>query len=221
MTNNFSKQQISVSVFIIIVLVLLLVLFTYWQEPIEYLKMVVGRHSFWGPIAYIVLALTSVVLAPFTIVPLIPVASAVFGPLEAAIYSVVGWGAGGIIAFLIARHVGRPILAKFISLESIKKFEDYIPKEVEFLYVFVLRMIIPVDGLSYALGLFSTINLWKYSLATVLGILPMSFVFSYAGGALIYRDLTNLIIYISAGAVLFILIFFLFYKIRLNNFKNK
>ena len=39
----------------------------------------------------------------------------------------------------------------------------------------------PVDVLSYALGLFSQIGFWSYFLATVIGVSPLAFGFAYLG----------------------------------------
>lgn len=49
----------------------------------------------------------------------------------------------------------------------------------DFWLLVFLRMILPVDFLSYAIGLLSQINFWKFSLATFIGVIPFSFLFSY------------------------------------------
>ena len=55
---------------------------------------------------------------------------------------------------------------------------------MEFMSVVLLRMVLPVDVLSYALGFFSDISLWRYTTATIIGIAPFAFIFAYAGDAL-------------------------------------
>ena len=50
-------------------------------------------------------------------------------------------------------------------------------------------MVLPVDILSYALGLFTTIKTWKYILATFIGVIPFAFIFSYAGMVNIYYQI--------------------------------
>ena len=148
MTSQFSKKQISLSIFVFILFLAVSIILSFWQEPLDYLRRIVGTSTFYGPAVYIFLLFLSVVLAPLAALPLIPVASAVFGPFLAGLYSVIGWALGALVAFQIARHFGRPILSKFISLENIKKFEKYIPEEAEFWSILLLRMIVPVDGLS-------------------------------------------------------------------------
>jgi uncharacterized membrane protein YdjX (TVP38/TMEM64 family) len=44
-----------------------------------------------------------------------------------------------------------------------------------------LRIAIPVDLLSYALGLFSKVRYRDYALATIIGISPLAFILAYLG----------------------------------------
>jgi uncharacterized membrane protein YdjX (TVP38/TMEM64 family) len=44
-------------------------------------------------------------------------------------------------------------------------------------------MVIPVDVLSYALGLLSTVTLFEYTYTTALGVSWFSFMFAYSGNA--------------------------------------
>jgi uncharacterized membrane protein YdjX (TVP38/TMEM64 family) len=49
--------------------------------------------------------------------------------------------------------------------------------------IVALRMILPVDVLSYALGMLSTVSFRIYTLASAIGILWFSFAFAYMGEA--------------------------------------
>lgn len=133
--------------------------------------------------AYVLALILAVVLAPITVLPLIPAAAGIFGPFVTGVLSVAGWTIGAGIAFLIARYAGRPILSFFASLEDIEKLEAKFPQKDTFLGLVLLRMIVPVDILSYAVGLLSSMPLSTYLYATALGVAPFSFVFAYAGGA--------------------------------------
>ena len=56
-------------------------------------------------------------------------------------------------------------------------------------------MIIPVDILSYALGLFSKIKFWPYVIATFIGVIPVTFLLAYIGSVpFIYQILAFLIV---------------------------
>src|SRR3990167_9757711 len=56
-----------------------------------------------GVLVYIFIFTLSIVIAPISSLPLIPLASNVWGWQLAAIYSVVGWTIGDIIAFWLSR----------------------------------------------------------------------------------------------------------------------
>jgi len=77
--------------------------------------------------------------------------------------------------------------------------EKKIPKENLFLGIIFLRMVIPVDILSYALGLFSKIKTRDYLLATIIGVSPFAFIFAYLGRMpfyyqiFVFHEITDLI----------------------------
>lgn len=152
------------------------------DDVVSYLQAQLGEGLI-GYGAYVGALVLAVVLAPVTVLPLIPAAAGIFGPFVTGVLSVIGWTIGAVIAFLLARHVGRPILSFFASLEDIEKLETKFPQKDTFLGLVLLRMIVPVDLLSYAIGLLSSMPLRTYVYATALGVAPFSFVFAYAGGA--------------------------------------
>jgi uncharacterized membrane protein YdjX (TVP38/TMEM64 family) len=137
-----------------------------------------------GGVFFIAALVLAVVLAPLAALPLIPLAAALFGPLLTSLYSVIGWTVGGMIAFLIARYAGRPLLARFVSLNEMARYEHMVPQKMIFVSLVLLRMIIPVDVLSYAIGFLSTVSFATYTLATLIGVIPFSFIFAYGSGAL-------------------------------------
>src|SRR3989344_176257 len=150
----------------ILAIILLFALSSYLvRQNIDFLKSAIGND--FGILFYILIAIFAVVVAPISMMPLIPLASNVFGWIYAAIFSIVGWALGSFIVFFISRKYGVPLIKKFVSLE---KLENKIPKENLFLDLILLRMIIPVDILSYAISLFTKINFRTYALTTIIGI---------------------------------------------------
>ncbi|MBI2459741.1 MAG: VTT domain-containing protein [Parcubacteria group bacterium] len=131
--------------------------------------------------AYIFFTIIAVVFAPVSTLPLIPLATSVWGWFIAGMLSIVGWTIGAQIAFYIARYFGKPLVKKLISFDKLNKFENYFPKQNTFWAVVFFRMVIPVDVLSYALGLFSRMNGFSYFLATLIGVAPFAFILAYAG----------------------------------------
>jgi len=153
---------------------------------------------------YVLLLTLAIVLMPVTVMPLIPVAAAVIGPLPTAILSVIGWTLGGAIAFLISRSIGRPVLGRFISLEKVDALANRFPADTRFLVIVLLRMTLPVDVVSYALGLSTTIGFWEYTAATFIGVIWFSFAFAYAGDALLQGNLPLVIELIGLSLVIFV-----------------
>jgi len=154
-----------------------------WEWDASGLESWIGEHPVFGAGIYVVLLAASVVLLPFSSMPLLPLATRCFGVGLTALLSAAGWWAGCLIAFQIAR-LGRRYLERFTSLEAVDRLEGKVPEDVGFGGIVVLRMILPVDVVSFALGLLKRLRFRTYAVASLVGILPFSFVWSYAGGQL-------------------------------------
>lgn len=180
--------------------VILLFLFVSWavDQNEEYLKSLIYRHEDAGATIYVVLAVVATVVAPLSALPFLPLVSLLYGWFWAAVYSIVGWSIGAWIAFAIARKWGRPLVERLVSLEQIERLEAKIPTEHLFWHIVLLRVVVPVDALSYALGLFSSVKTSTYVSATVIGVTPFAFVWAYAG-SLSWRYIALLAIGVCAA----------------------
>ena len=177
----------------ILVIVVFFILSSYFvRENIDFVRSLI-ENNFLGILIYILITSIAIVIAPISMIPLIPIASNIFGWFYAGIFNVIGWFLGSIIVFGISRKYGIPLIKKFVSLNKLFKLEAKIPKENMFFSIIILRMIIPVDVLSYALSLFSNIKFKTYAIATFIGIIPFSFAFSYLGTVSIYYQISGLI----------------------------
>lgn len=132
-----------------------------------------------GILAYIGVAIFATVVAPVSATPLIPIASALWGPVLSAIFSIIGWTIGSVIAFWISRRYGYAWVQRFVNARKLQQYVELIPKKNLFFTVILLRIVLPVDLLSYALGLFSKMPLASYTFATVIGIAPFAFIFTF------------------------------------------
>jgi len=146
-----------------------------------------------GMVSYVLITAFAIVIAPVSTLPLIPVAVGVWGWVATGILSVIGWVIGSQIAFHLARSLGKPFIQKIVSLERLEKFEKHFSEKNLFWIVVFLRMTVPVDILSYAVGLFSRMRSASYFLATLIGVIPFAFVFSYAGALPISSQIITLI----------------------------
>ena len=139
-------------------------------------------------VLFVLLLTVATVFAPVTVLPIIPAVAPIFGPFTTGILSIVGWTIGASIAFVIARYVGRPFIERFLSVEKIDRVIRRLSPDTQFYMVILLRLTIPVDVASYAIGLTSTISFWKYTIATVIGVSWFSFAFAYLGNAFFERN---------------------------------
>jgi uncharacterized membrane protein YdjX (TVP38/TMEM64 family) len=167
--------------FSLLVIVSLFILLSYLvQTNFEFFeRLIVG--NLWGLVTYVFLNFIGIVVAPVTVIPLIVIITGFWGWFIAGVVTWIAWVSGAVAAFLIARIFGVPIVKKFISLDELYKFENRFSIIGSFWGVVFLRMVIPVEVLSYGLGLFSRIGFWRYTFASALGLFPVSLLFGYIG----------------------------------------
>jgi len=201
-----SKNRTAISIFVLVLLFVLSIATFYWETPVEKMVLFAAEHPFGAASIFVTLMFLGTVLAPLTTIPAVPAATAILSPLPVAVLSIIGWTLGAVVAFLIARRFGKPLLGNFVSLTEIERYENRIPKSTEFLTLVLMRMVIPVDVLSYAVGLVSNIRLRSYTIATVIGITPFAFVFSFGGSAFFSGQHSILLFLAGFGVALFVFV---------------
>jgi len=154
-SNPLYKQIASLAALALVFLIVSYAAQRYHSE----LAPIVGDGGALGVVGFIALTAVFVIFViPLDIAFLIPIGSAVFGPLPTALMSITGWTLGAAAAFGIARRFGRPVVERLAGLERVRIVERRIPKSNIFLSVIVLRMLVSVDIISYALGLVSSMS---------------------------------------------------------------
>lgn len=146
------------SFFWIFVVVFLFVALSYFvQTRLDFFEGLIVA-GWVGMVIHVLLNVLAVVFAPITVLPLISLAVGLWGVGMAVFLTVLGWTLGSFIAFGLSRKFGVPIIRRFISLDELYTLEDKMKVGNTFWSVLLLRLIVPVDILSYALGLFSRIS---------------------------------------------------------------
>ncbi len=165
----------------LILILLLFILFSYLVQTNSSHLGALVVPGVMGVLIYSFLHILAMVVAPVTVFPIIVLASSIWGWFWAGMITWISWIIGALIAFLIARRWGVPLVRRLVSLDKLYKLESRAEKYETFFSILLLRAVIPADILSYALGLFSNVKMRTYFFATAIGIAPFVFVYSYLG----------------------------------------
>lgn len=137
-----------------------------------------------APLLLIVSMAAAVVIPPIPSLPLDLAAGAAFGPFFGTLYAVLGAELGAIGAFLIARAVGREALSRYLKADAVfcQMCTDH-----QLMGLMFFARLIPVfsfDVVSYGAGL-TNVSLKTFALATLLGMIPPTFAFTYLGSSVV------------------------------------
>lgn len=110
--------------------------------------------------------------------------AAIFGWWQGAILSWSSAMVGAGLCFLVARALGRDVVEKFAGKGALASVEGYFEKYgSKTILVCRLLPFVSFDAVSYFAGL-TPIRFWPFFIATGLGQLPATIVYSYVGGML-------------------------------------
>jgi len=133
-----------------------------------------------GPILIIGLMSIAIVLNPLPSAPIALAAGAVYGHTLGTVYIVAGAELGAILAFAIARWAGYDLTRRFFGETGALQRISSQNKLTALVFVSRLIPFMSFDLISYAAGL-SPIKLWRFAVATLLGLIPVSFALAHFG----------------------------------------
>jgi uncharacterized membrane protein YdjX (TVP38/TMEM64 family) len=126
----------------------------------------------WAPLVFVILMATAVVVSPVPSVPLDVAAGLAFGLVWGTVYTLVGAELGAIIAFAVARRLGRPRLARRLPTAAMTRIDDLAARRgVRALLMMRLLPVFNFDWVSYAAGL-TAISYPAFAIATFMGMVP-------------------------------------------------
>ncbi len=141
-----------------------------------------------GPLAPVVfvLVMAVAVVLPIPTFPLDVLAGQVFGPVLGTLYAVAGATLGAMVSFLLARWLGRDLIARFLKghINFCRQCSDRLLTKV----VFLARLVpaVSFDVVSYGAGL-TKMSLGRFAVASFLGMLPLTFAYTSFGPLLSVR----------------------------------
>ena len=150
-----------------------------FTEP-ELLIAAIRDLGYLGPLLIIAHMCVAIVLNPLPSAPIALAAGAVYGHGLGTVYVVVGAEIGALIAFVIARWAGYDLTRRYFTDAGVLRRIN--SQNTLTLLVFVSRLIpfMSFDLISYAAGL-SPIKAWRFALATLLGLIPVSVALAHFG----------------------------------------
>ena len=140
-----------------------------------------------GPMVFIVMMTTAVVISPIPSLPLDLAAGIAFGPFLGTAYAVIGAEFGAIISFLIGRFLGRDVIAKILKIDVVfcEKCTDH--HLIGLVFLSRLFPVFSFDLISYGAGL-TNMSLKAFALATLFGMIPPTYALTYWGSSVVTVD---------------------------------
>lgn len=138
----------------------------------------------WAPVVSFFLMILQSVVAPLPAFIITFANAGLFGWVKGAILSWLSAMAGAALCYYIAKLLGRDVVEKLTSRTALEKIDEFFKRYGKYA-VLIARLLpfISFDIVSYAAGL-TSMSFWSFFVATGLGQLPATIVYSYIGGML-------------------------------------
>jgi uncharacterized membrane protein YdjX (TVP38/TMEM64 family) len=173
MREYFSTTKEMIGVFAFLAIFLCISFFSkiFSQE----LRVLIGFKFPFGLLTYVLMLIVGETIIPVSTLPLLPIASMLWGSFLTAYATIIAWMISAVVDFALARWYGQPLVNRIIGEEETSNIGQSIPKRHLFGSVILFRLIFPIGLVSYALGLFTPIRWSSYLLSTVIGIAFFTF----------------------------------------------
>jgi uncharacterized membrane protein YdjX (TVP38/TMEM64 family) len=202
MQLEFSPRAVLFGALAFVVITLLMLAAIEWIG-VERIQKTIEDAGTLAPLAYIFLKAITYIFAPLSAGPIQLSSGLLFGLWSGVFYSLLGEVVGGSISFLIARKLGRPVVARFVGANSVTRVDQLIGelggwRALAYARLFLFSV---YDFVSYAAGLTTTITFRQYLLVSViLGFIP-TFIFVAVGTSLTENRSLIIPLYIGVGAI--------------------
>lgn len=159
-----------------------------------------GRPVLGGSI-FVLFAALAAMLAFVSSAVIVPVGIYVWGTTVSLVLLWVGWILGGVCAYMIGRHLGRPVVKALTSGATLAHYEHRISHRAPFRLVLLFQIALPSEVPGYLLGLVRY-HFWKYLAALALAELPYAVATVYLGAGFIERR-TYLLVGVGSAVAAF------------------
>ncbi|MCJ7746603.1 MAG: VTT domain-containing protein, partial [Desulfobacterales bacterium] len=174
------------------------------------LKVIIRSFGPYSPLAYILLQLIQVVVAPIPGGAIEFLGGYLFGVEAGFFYSMIGLVLGSWMAFSLARIFEKLAVEKFVSPQTIKKF-DYLIGHEGLILSFLLFLIpgFPKDALCYVLGL-TPMHLGIFLTISTIGRIPGTLMATLQGAKAFEHQYKTFLVLLGISAMV-ILAFYIYH----------
>ena len=151
---------------------------------LDSLKEYILSFGVWAPIISFILMILHSIAAPLPAFLITFANAALFGWVKGAILSWSSAMVGAAVCFFIAKYLGRDVVEKLTSKFAIESVDSFFEKYGK--HTILIARLLPFmsfDLVSYAAGL-TSMSFISFFVATGIGQLPATIVYSYVGGML-------------------------------------
>jgi len=175
------------------------------------LKSIIRSYGAYSPIAYMVVQMVQVVVAPIPGGAIEFIGGYLFGVKAGFLYSMIGLLVGSLVAFALARIFEKLAVEKFVPPETRKKF-DYLIGHEGVILSFLLFLIpgFPKDALCYILGL-TPMHLGIFLFISTIGRIPGTLMACLQGGKAFDYQYKTLLVLLGISTLV-ILIFYIYHE---------
>lgn len=191
--KKYSVLKFVVPVIVIIGLLMIKPIQTSFKEAmfilsslnVDIVRGYILSYGILAPIVSFLLMVFQSIIAPLPAFMITFANAGLFGWVKGAILSWTSSMVGAALCFYIARYFGRNLVEKLTSKFALESIDQFFEKYGNYAVV-VARLLpfISFDIVSYAAGL-TSMSFWKFIIATGIGQLPATIVYSYVGGMLV------------------------------------
>jgi uncharacterized membrane protein YdjX (TVP38/TMEM64 family) len=180
-----------------------------YQDHQEF-KKTISSYGAYAPLAYILLQIIQVIIAPIPGGAIEFLGGVLFGVKAGFIYSMIGLLIGSWIAFNLARIFEKIAVEKFVSEQTRKKF-DYLVEHEGVILSFILFLLpgFPKDALCYILGL-TPMHLGIFLIISTIGRIPGTLIATLQGAKAFDHQYYTFGILLGASALV-ILVFYIYH----------
>jgi len=174
------------------------------------LKVIIRSFGPYSPLAYILLQITQVIVAPIPGGAIEFLGGYLFGVKAGFFYSMIGLILGSWMAFSLARIFEKLAVEKFVSPQTIKRF-DYLIGHEGLILSFLLFLIpgFPKDALCYLLGL-TPMHLGIFLIISTIGRVPGTLMATLQGGKAFEHQYKSFLVLLGISALV-ILAFYIYH----------